>query len=982
MLPRPDYRPELCFYLCASIVACRALREKTFSAVLPFLLPLVYGFLSDFLIFCNRFVTHWANPHGILSLQVKQVVMDDPFQTVTDDNDPANAGSFFYSKPDFVSFFCRSFFPAFYGSLFCVMIFSMNEATIKKITAGVLAHVDAGKTTLCESLLYLTGRIRSCGRVDQGNSHLDTHTLEKQRGITIFSSQATLEYGGMQITLLDTPGHIDFAAEMERTLSVLDYAILVVSGNEGVQAHTETLWRLLERYAIPVFLFITKMDMPNADPARVIKSIHARLSTACVDFRKRARAAEDAAALDEVMLEKYLTQGDLSDNELGSMIRARKLFPCFFGSGLKMTGIEAFLQGFCSYTQEPPYFPDFAAQVFKISRDAQNNRSTWLKLAGGVLNVRTELHYRGKDGEARSEKVTQIRVYAGERFESVESVSQGDLCAVLGLSETQPGTWLGLEGKTREPLLQSVLTYRVLPPEDCDARVLLQKLKLIEDEEPQLHILWNEAAREIHAQLMGEVQLEILQSVILSRFNLAVKFTDGRILYRETIDKAVEGIAHFEPLRHYAELRLLLEPLPRGSGLVFASCCPIDQLASNLQRLVLTHLAEKQHLGVLIGAPITDMRITLLTGRAHSKHTEGGDFRQATYRAVRQGLMRAKSVLLEPYYAFSLELPTEFVGRALNDLERMSASVKAPETNGEESLLSGRAPVSAMRSYAKELAAYTRGRGRLSFRFDGYAPCANAEAIIAQSGYFPQADIENTADSVFCSHGAGVIVKWDDVEARMHTNSPLQSKQACIQRPKPVSDQELEAILLKTVGPIKRPLYTRATQAAVLPEQNLAEISCKHLLIDGYNVLFAWDALKALSEEDLDAARSAFMDILCNYCGVTGENITLVFDAYKTDTIPQERFDYKNIQVVFTAKDESADVYIAQRLCEMGEKYSARVVTSDHLIRLSAWGSSALMTGAREFIAEVEHATTHVREIIESTRQKSGSTIGEHLKQK
>lgn len=644
---------------------------------------------------------------------------------------------------------------------------------MKQLVLGILAHVDAGKTTLSEALLYRTGAIRTLGRVDHKDAHLDTHALERERGITIFSKQARFPLGDRMVTLLDTPGHVDFSTEMERTLQVLDAAVLVVSGTDGVQAHTETLWQLLRRYRIPTFLFVTKMDLPGADRAALLEALKRQLDAACVDFTApETDVWENAALCDERVLERYLERGSIPDAELRGLIRRRKLFPCFFGSGLKLDGVDAFLAALERFAPQPEYPPEFGAKVYKIMRDAQGSRLTCMKITGGSLKVRAPLTYFPKNGdEAVTEKVSAIRLYSGAKFDPADEIPAGGVCAVQGLSATYPGQGIGAARASAQPVLEPVMTYRIALPQGCDARTLLPKLRQLEEEDPQLHLVWNEALREIHVQLMGAVQIEVLESLIQERFDVAVKIDSGRILYKETIAAPVEGVGHFEPLRHYAEVHLLLEPAERGTGLTFDTCCSEDALDRNWQRLILTHLEEKEHRGVLTGAPLTDVKLTLLAGRAHAKHTEGGDFRQATYRAVRQGLMQAESVLLEPYYAFRLTVPSEQIGRAISDVRAMSGTFSAPETQGDLSVLAGTAPVACMRDYASEVAAYTRGRGRLMCSVEGYAPCHNAASVIAESGYDPARDTENPADSVFCSHGAGTVIPWDKVRDYMHIDT-------------------------------------------------------------------------------------------------------------------------------------------------------------------------------------------------------------------
>ena len=833
---------------------------------------------------------------------------------------------------------------------------------MKQLVLGILAHVDAGKTTLSEALLYRTGAIRTLGRVDHKDAYLDTHELERARGITIFSKQARFPLGGRMVTLLDTPGHVDFSTEMERTLQVLDAAVLVVSGTDGVQAHTETLWQLLRRYRIPTFLFVTKMDLPGADRAALLRDLKQHLDAACTDFTApEAELWENAALCDERVLERYLETGSVTDADMRALIRRRRLFPCFFGSGLKLDGVDVFLAALDRYAPQPEYPPEFGAKVFKIMRDAQGNRLTCMKITGGSLKVRAPLTYFPKNGDAAvTEKVSAIRLYSGARFDAAEEVPAGGVCAVQGLTATYPGQGVGAEHASGQPVLEPVMTYRIALPQGCDARTMLPKLRQLEEEDPQLHLVWNEALREIHVQLMGAVQIEVLESLIQERFDAAVKIDSGRILYKETIAAPVEGVGHFEPLRHYAEVHLLLEPAERGTGLTFDTRCSEDMLDRNWQRLILTHLEEKEHRGVRTGAPLTDVRITLLAGRAHAKHTEGGDFRQATYRAVRQGLMQAESVLLEPYYAFRLAVPGEQIGRAISDVRAMSGTFSAPEIQGELSVLTGTAPVACMRNYAAEVAAYTRGRGRLTCSVEGYAPCHNAEAVVAEIGYDAARDTENPADSVFCSHGAGAVIPWDKVRDYMHIDTGFGREEAApaprmFRRNFDLDDRELEAIMEREFGPIRRREY-RAPVVNSAPDARaeLFHPRRERLIVDGYNVIFAWDELKPLAlENNMDAARQRLMDMLSNYAGFTKCELVLVFDGYRVKGGRGERFDYHNVHVAYTKESETADAYIEKLADEIGKNESVRVVTSDSLIRLTALRAGVLRTSAMEFRNEV-----------------------------
>nr|WP_326186134.1 translation factor GTPase family protein [uncultured Oscillibacter sp.] len=871
---------------------------------------------------------------------------------------------------------------------------------MKRLVIGVMAHVDAGKTTLSEALLYCGGAIRRLGRVDHRDAFLDTDAIERERGITIFSKQAVLPLGETEVTLLDTPGHVDFSAETERTLRVLDCAVLVISGTDGVQGHTRTLWRLLERYGVPVFLFVNKMDLAGADRAALLAALKRQLDGGCVDFGDAPDALrEEAAVCDEAVLERYLETGEVSDGDISRMIGARKLFPCFFGSALKLEGVDEFLAGLERYAPIPSYPADFGARVFKIARDGQGNRLTYLKVTGGTLRVKDVLTNRRPDtpeGRAWEEKADQLRVYSGVKFRPVEEAPAGSVVAVTGLSRTVPGEGLGFETAWTGPVLEPVLTYHVELTDGTDPHTALLRLRQLEEEDPQLHIVWNESAREIHIQLMGEVQLEIVQRLIRERFGMEVAFGAGAICYRETIANAVEGVGHFEPLRHYAEVHLLLEPGEPGSGLRFDAACSTDILDLNWQRLILTHLEEKPHLGVLTGSPITDMKITLVAGRAHEKHTEGGDFRQATYRAVRQGLMQAESILLEPWYDFRLELPADQVGRAISDLQRMNGETAPPETFGDETVLTGSAPVAALRDYAREVTAYTRGRGRLLCQLAGYRPCANAAEVVETMGYDPERDVDNTPDSVFCAHGGGYAVKWDEVPAHAHVDSGLrlrapEPEEAEAAQPRRASayagtveqDRELQAIFERTYGPVKRPAFLPPKEPKRAPPQETAEKRAireqfsgpEYLLVDGYNIIFAWDELKAIARDNLDAARKALCDLLCNYQGFKKCVVIAVFDAYKVKGGLGSVEKYHNIHVVYTREAETADAYIERATYEIGKKHRVRVATSDGPEQLIILGHGALRMSASNFRQEVERVQGQIAETLRKNnqRQKSGA---------
>ena len=850
----------------------------------------------------------------------------------------------------------------------------------KNVVLGILAHVDAGKTTLCEAMLYLTGKLKKLGRVDHRDSFLDTHALERQRGITIFSKQAVLPLGEGSLTLLDTPGHVDFSAEAERTLRVLDCAVLVISGTDGVQAHTETLWKLLERYHVPTFLFITKMDLPGPGRDALMAELTARLSERCVDFGGPER--DDAIAMcDEGAMEEYLENGSVGDGTLRALVASRRLFPCFFGSGLKTEGVGEFLDALEKYAPCPDYGPDFAARVYKISRDAQGNRLTWLKVTGGSLKVRTPLRYNDAEGNPVEEKISGLRVYSGQKFDTAEEVRAGWVCAALGLSATRPGQGLGAAADAEGPVLEPVMSYRVLLPKGTDPMLLLPKLMQLDQEDPQLHVVWNAQSKEISVQLMGKIQAEIFKSIVRDRFDTEIELDTGRILYRETIKNTVEGVGHFEPLRHYAEVHVLLEPLPPGSGVSYDSIVPEDVLDRNWQRLILTHLAEKQHRGVLTGSPVTDMRITLAAGRAHLKHTEGGDFRQATYRAVRQGLMQADSVLLEPWYSFVLEVPAEQIGRAITDIRAMNGDFSSPEEQGEYLRLEGAAPAVKLNNYMEELVSWSHGRGRLSLTPCGYRPCADQKRIVEEIGYEPERDEENLADSVFCAHGAGMNVNWREVPEYMHLESVLKPKQVD-EAPKPIQryrslsidDRELEAIMEREFGPIRRPEYRARQVNAAVTEVSQISSRKEHIIVDGYNLIFAWDELKALARDRLDLARERLMDILSGYAGFTGAKLVLVFDGFRTPGNPGSRTEYHNISVAFTKDGETADAYIERIVDEIGKNYAVRVVTSDNLIRLSALRSGVLRCSSGEFKGEAEWVLSQIEEVLKRTNFNAHQT--------
>ena len=900
------------------------------------------------------------------------------------------------------------------------MGFTSENKPEKQITMGILAHVDAGKTTLSEGILYTCKAIRKLGRVDHQDAFLDTNTLERNRGITIFSKQAECTLGEFGITLLDTPGHVDFSAEMERTLQILDYAILVISGADGVQGHTETLWRLLSRYQIPVFLFINKMDQPGTDREALLAEVKEKLDANCVEFsadQTDEEWKEQVAVCDEQVMEAYLEGEEISREQIRQMIRERKLCPCYFGSALKMTGVEEFLDDLKLRIRETSYPETFGAKIYKITRDNQGERLTHMKITGGTLKVKSVLS-NGRPGETGEgiwqEKVNQIRIYSGEKYTMVSEVKAGTVCAVTGLTATYPGQGLGSEQASDMPVLEPVLSYRIGLPTEVNVHQALLQLRQLEEEEPLLHIVWNETLGEIYAQVMGEVQIEILKSLIKERFGMAVTFDEGNIVYKETILEPVEGVGHFEPLRHYAEVHLLLEPGETGSGLIFAADCSEDVLDRNWQRLILTHLEEREHKGVLIGAPITDMKITLLTGRAHIKHTEGGDFRQATYRAVRQGLRKAKSQLLEPYYEFRLEVPSEQVGRSMTDIQKMLGEFDPPKIEGEMTVLTGSAPVVTMRDYQKEVISYTSGRGRLSCTLKGYYPCHNQEEVVEAVGYDPEADLENPTGSVFCAHGAGFVVNWDQVEDYMHVESGWNAPAGQETKPeKPVTaknwkeenekylatEKELEEIFERTYGPIRKlgeeppagrsvkgwkksrrdPLEGYGKSTSDYKQKKTPDGEKEYLLVDGYNIIFAWEDLKELAAVNIDGAREKLMDILCNYQGFKKSTLILVFDAYKVKGNPGSVETYHNIHVVYTKEAETADQYIEKTVHEIGRKYRVTVATSDQLEQVIILGQGGQRMSARELLEDVIEVSHQIRETARKKRSSDKNYLFDHL---
>ena len=860
---------------------------------------------------------------------------------------------------------------------------------MKQLVLGILAHVDAGKTTLSEGLLYIGGAVRKLGRVDHGNAFLDTEILERERGITIFSKQARLEMGDTQVTLLDTPGHVDFSAEMERTLQVLDCAILVISGTDGVQSHTETLWRLLERYQVPVVLFVNKMDLHAAEKETLMEQLQQRLDGGCVNFSLPEEERDENVAMgSEEALEQYLETGAVVPELTGRLIAQRKIFPCWFGSALKLEGVEEFLSGVAKYVFPPEYPQKFGARVFKISRDVQGSRLTWLKVTGGSLKAKSILEGMS-GGESWSEKADQLRIYSGTKFRTVDEAAAGEIVAVTGLTRTAPGMGFGWEAQQDKPVLEPVLTYQLVLPEGVDPHTALPKLKQLEEEDPMLRLVWDGRWKQIHVQLMGQIQLEVLQRQIADRFGMDVSFDAGSIVYKETIADAVVGMGHFEPLRHYAEVHLLMEPAPRGSGVEIASACSTDQLDLNWQRLILTHVLEREHRGVLTGSGLTDVKITLVAGKAHLKHTEGGDFRQATYRAIRQGLMQAQSVLLEPFYDFRLELPTENVGRAMTDIQGMGGTVEAPEAAGELTLLTGYAPVAQLRDYWQQVTAYTRGRGRISCTVRGYEPCQRQDQVIEEIGYEPERDVEHPADSVFCSHGSGDIIPWNQVHRYMHLSSGIllgteEEKETASsvgggRRQSTVGsleqDKELLEIFERTYGKVERkafepqrkPARTQLSEKYNIKEQYSGP---EYLLVDGYNIIFAWEELSALAKQDVSAARGVLMDILANYRGFRKCEVILVFDAYKVKGNPGSVEKYNDIYVVYTKEAETADTYIEKATYDLSRHHRVRVATSDGLEQMIILGHGAMRVSARTFKAEIEQAQGQIQQMLRQHNQQ------------
>ncbi len=853
---------------------------------------------------------------------------------------------------------------------------------MKKITVGITAHVDSGKTTLAEAMLYTAGEIRKPGRVDNGSSFLDTNSIERERGITIFSSQAELTAGSTFITLLDTPGHADFSAETERTMRVLDYAVLVISGTDGVQSHTSTLWKLLMKYEVPVFIFVNKMDLIGAEKSAILEKLRSQLSEGCIDFTgTEENISEETAMSCEELMDKYLNSGRLDNEDIITAVSDRKIFPCYFGSALKIEGIEAFMLGIDKYTKEPEHQQEFGAKVYKITYDSKGSRLTHMKIMGGSLKVRSEIEYTSQGGEKLTGKVSSLRFYSGEKFRTAGEAFAGEICAVTGLDGTYAGQGIGNIRNSDRAVLEPVMTYKVIIPPEKNIHEALKDMRRLEDEDPQLHILWNEQLREIHIQLMGAVQLEVLSRLAEEKFGYPVQFGEGAVAYKETIRSAVEGVGHYEPLRHYAEVHLILEPLPNGSGLVFDTVCSEDKLDRNWQRLILTHLEEKVHCGTLTGSPITDMKITLAAGKAHIKHTEGGDFRQATYRAVRQGLRSAEPVLLEPYFDYELEVPTEYVGRAIADLQHRSAEFAPPESRGEISVITGSGPVSELNGYQTEVMSYTHGKGKLICISSGFRECHNSEQVIAEAGYDCDSDIENSADSVFCSHGAGYIVKWDEVPEHMHLPSVMSSrdeeedddsaKQQRVRKyiERAASDKELMEIFERTYGKIERDPVKAFKRTKTAPDYSkpvkLPDYEGPdYLLVDGYNIIFAWEDLKRIADENLDAARAELIKRMCNYQGYCGWELILVFDAYRVKGKHREVEKYFNISIVYTKESETADSYIERVSHELSRRHRVRVATSDGLEQMIILGNGAMRISASELRKRLEDADRAIKDYL------------------
>ena len=854
---------------------------------------------------------------------------------------------------------------------------------MRKITLGILAHVDGGKATLSESVLYLTGKIRKLGRVDHKDAYLDNFQMERDRGITIFSKQAVFEYKDMEVTLLDTPGHVDFSTEMERTLQVLDYAVLLVSASDGIQGHTETLWKLLARYQIPTFIFVNKMDMPNVSGDFVLHELKEKFGDNIVRFQGDVGILEDIAMTDENVLEEYMETGNISQETITELIFGRKLFPCYFGAALKLEGVEDLLEGICKYTFETVYSDKFGAKIYKISKDNNGNRLTHMKITGGKLSVKESIKGSSIDSGEWEEKVNEIRIYSGEKYQPVGSVVAGDVCAVTGLTKTYSGQGLGQEEESETPGLIPVLCYKIIPPDEVNINQAYLKIKELEEEDPTLQLKWNGEKQEITANVMGPIQIQVLKQLIKERFDMDVEFDSAGILYKETIGDSVIGVGHFEPLRHYAEVHLLLEPAEPGSGIILDSKVKENDLAKNWQRLILTHLAEKEHKGVLTGAPITDICITIVAGKAHLKHTEGGDFRQATYRAVRQGLKKAKSVLLEPYYDFTLDVPSDCVGRAMNDISRMYGYTNPPQLSESNATLKGYAPVSEIWNYITEVNEYTHGKGRLTLKYKGYAPCHNEEEVINEIGYDSESDVNNPTGSVFCAHGAGFNVPWDLVEDYMHLKDETNLNNIEVGEITTINidtpsktrlntyagDKELEEIFERTFGKIKRkkiatPTVRRYDSKPKVYKGNNKNNLAECVLVDGYNIIFAWDELKELAKDNIDGARDKLLDIMSNYQGYKGCTVIVVFDAYNVKRHTETVYKHDNVFVVYTRAAETADMYIAKTTHKMSSKYKVTVATSDALEQLIIMGHGALRMSAMNFLEEVKRVENLISESI------------------
>ncbi len=857
---------------------------------------------------------------------------------------------------------------------------------MKKLTMGIVAHVDCGKTTLSEALLYESGVVRTLGRVDHKNCFLDNFELERKRGITIFSKQARFDTQNFEITLLDTPGHVDFSAETERTLAVLDVAIILVSAASGVQSHTETLWSLLRKYNIPTFIFVNKMDLSNADTETLMSGIHKRLSPNVIPVSHFSNF-EEVALCSEDLMNKYLETSSLTDNDIKQAVADCSLFPCLFGSALKLDGVSELIKAIDNYSSEPNFDEEFGAKVFKITHGENGERLTHMKITGGSLSVKDYISYTDLSGSEYSEKVEQIRIYQGEKYTQMDTANKGDVCTVTGITSLLPGMGIGFEQEADSPVLMPILSYSLILPKSIDSHTALTKLRILEAEDPMLKVTYNETIGEIHLLLMGEIQLEIIKHQIKERFGFDADFGEGGIVYKETINNTVEGVGHYEPLRHYSEVHLVLTPTERGTGLIFDSECDTDELERNWQRLILTHLEEKTHIGVLTGSPITDMKITIVSGKAHKKHTDGGDFRQSTYRAVRNGLMKAKSIILEPWYNYEIYVPTENTGRVMTDVQRMCGTINPPENDGDFSIITGTAPVVEMRSYISELTGFSHGKGRINLVFRGYEECHNSDEVIAKTGYIAETDIENSADSIFCSGGAAIFVKWDEVDKYMHLPSYFTIDKQIIEQKRELkrraadycaaaaTDKELMEIFERTYGPIRKrqtskpkynPSVTKPVHKIAKQKPSHMPNGPEYLLIDGYNIIYAWDELKKTAVSSLEDARNELIERLCNYQGFSKQEIILVFDAYKVHKNPGSVEDFRNIKVVYTKEAETADTYIEKAAYKLSKDHIVRVATSDGPEQMIILGGGALRVPAPSFVKDVLDAEKAIRDYIDN----------------